>query len=336
MKYSSGNSIVDRMASVNFTGNIVPAQWWHELKMPSGATDTAGVIILSEICYWYRPRLERDEATGEVKGYRKRFKADLLQRSYDSFAKQFGFTKRQVTEAIKRLENAGLIKRVFRTVNAGDMKIPNVLHIELNVDRVMDITFKSDRCDDKKRGVSHINETRPTPNSETNTETTTEITTETTTYNNMYQNEFGTPEAKKPAPQKKPKKPKQFQYPQEFEDLWALRPRRDGGNPKRQAFNAYRARLREGHTHDEMLEGMLRYVKHQEAAGNIDTPYVQQLATFFGPSLAFTEAWDIKPKKKPQSRSDRFREEAETIRKMSEWADEQIKNQGSTDWRLLK
>src|SRR5690625_1630559 len=155
-------------------------------------------------------------------------------------------------------------------------------------------------------------------------------------YIDMYQNEFGTPKPKKPAPQKKPKKPKQFQYPQEFEDLWALRPRRDGGNPKRQAFNAYKARLREGHTHDEMLDGMLRYAKNQEAAGNIDTPYVQQLATFFGPSLAFTEAWDIKPKKKPQSRSDRFREEAETIRKMSEWADEQIKNQGSTDWRLLK
>ena len=152
----------------------------------------------------------------------------------------------------------------------------------------------------------------------------------------VYQNEFGTREQKKSAHEKKPKKPKQFQYPQEFEDLWALRPRRDGGNPKRQAFNAYKARLREGHTHDEMLQGMLRYAKHQEAAGNIDTPYVQQLATFFGPSLAFTESWDIKPKKKPQSRSDRFREEAETIRKMSEWADEQIKNQGSTDWRLLK
>src|SRR5699024_5530932 len=111
------------------------------------------------------------------------------------------------------------------------------------------------------------------------------------------QNEFGTREQKKSAHEKKPKKPKQFQYPQEFEDLWALRPRRDGGNPKRQAFNAYKARLREGHTHDEMLEGMLRYAKHQEAAGNIDTPYVQQLATFFGPSLAFTESWDIKPKK---------------------------------------
>src|SRR5699024_11559609 len=62
----------------------------------------------------------------------------------------------------------------------------------------------------------------------------------------VYQNEFGTGEQKKSAHEKKPKKPKQFQYPQEFEDLWALRPRRDGGNPKRQAFNAYKARLREG------------------------------------------------------------------------------------------
>ncbi|MFP1483844.1 hypothetical protein ACLB1S_19830 [Escherichia coli] len=36
----------------------------------------------SEIVYWYRPTEVRDEHTGALLGYRKRFQGDKLQRSY--------------------------------------------------------------------------------------------------------------------------------------------------------------------------------------------------------------------------------------------------------------
>jgi hypothetical protein len=40
-----------------------------------------------------RPTILRDEATGEVIGWRKKFKADRLQRTYQRLSYQFGITK---------------------------------------------------------------------------------------------------------------------------------------------------------------------------------------------------------------------------------------------------
>jgi hypothetical protein len=76
---------------------------------------------------------------------------------------------------------------------------------------------------------------------------------------------------------------------------WALirseYPRRDGDNRWPKALTHARARLREGHTWDEMLAGTRRYAAFVRAAGNEGTPYVKQAATFFGTDKAFLEAW---------------------------------------------
>jgi len=102
------------------------------------------VTLLSEIVYWYRPTEERDERTGNIIGYHRKFKADKLQRSYDSFAEEFGFTKNQVRAAIKNLEDIGVIDLEFRTIAPNGQAMNNVLFIGLNVDVLKRLTYPSE------------------------------------------------------------------------------------------------------------------------------------------------------------------------------------------------
>ncbi|EZP77589.1 primosome, DnaD subunit [Parageobacillus genomosp. 1] len=137
----TGHPIVDEIGKINFEGTVIPHNWFNVIKFDSGKPDVVAIVLLSEIVYWYRPAIIKDELTGRIKEVRKRFKADLLQRSYDSFAEQFGFTKRQVKDALKRLEDAGLIVREFRNIHVDGKAFANVLFIRLNPEKVLEITF---------------------------------------------------------------------------------------------------------------------------------------------------------------------------------------------------
>ncbi|MDD4563126.1 MAG: GntR family transcriptional regulator [Syntrophomonadaceae bacterium] len=107
---------VEEISKINFSGNIIPQNWFKFIKFPSGKPDLLGVMILSEVIYWYRASEVRDEATGQMVGQERKFKADKLQRNYQSFADQFGVSKRQVQEAIRRLKEAGIITIELRTI----------------------------------------------------------------------------------------------------------------------------------------------------------------------------------------------------------------------------
>ncbi|MEI8295774.1 MAG: DnaA N-terminal domain-containing protein [Alphaproteobacteria bacterium] len=117
-------------------GNIIPMEWFTHLKFENGKPDVNACLILADIVYWHRPQQIRDEETGMVVEYRKKFKHDLLQRSYQYYVNLFGLSKRQVTDAVLRLETRGLIQRVFRIVETPSASIHNVLFIALNVAKV--------------------------------------------------------------------------------------------------------------------------------------------------------------------------------------------------------
>ena len=183
--FTTGNEIVDKVGMINLEGNIIPHAWYQHFKMPNGKPDLNSMIILSEIVYWYRPTTLRDENTGKVTGIKKRFKADLLQRSYDGFAEQFGLTKRQVKEAIDRLCVHGVIWREFRTLKA-DIVLNNVLYIGINPKLLCDVSFVQASTTKRntllRSNVPPSNDKTsnpPTLDSETNTENTTENTTDT-------------------------------------------------------------------------------------------------------------------------------------------------------------
>ena len=89
-------------------------------------------------------------------------------------------------------------------------------------------------------------------------------------------------------------------YPPEFELLWAKYPKRNGGNPKQNAFRAWKARLKEGEQPARIETGVLKYCSWCAEQNVINTGYVMQAARFFGPNKEYLTDWSP-PEPKPQS-----------------------------------
>ena len=171
--------VVDEIGKMNFEGNIIPHSWYKSILKESNKPDTIGIIILSDIVYWYRPTVVRDEATGSILKVKKKFKADKLQRSYDQLSEQFGFSKRQVRDAIYRLKKLGLIEIELRNLKVNGRDLNNVLYLEPVPERISNITYL-DPYDEKKDTLVRKKVIGGTKISSTNTEITTENTTENT------------------------------------------------------------------------------------------------------------------------------------------------------------
>lgn len=85
-------------------------------------------------------------------------------------------------------------------------------------------------------------------------------------------------------------KPKSH-YSEEFEQAWREYPKRAGGNSKADAFKAWTARIKSGATAQELIDGVRRYAAYVTAAGKLNTEFVKQASTFFGPSKHYEEPW---------------------------------------------
>jgi hypothetical protein len=138
---------VVEIGKINFTGNIIPHAWYQhvtqKVKTKNGIierTDSDALLVLAEIIYWYRPRTERDEQSGQITGIYKRFKADKLQKSYRDFTRLLGLSVKQVRAAIKTLVNLGLIKAELRTVVDKGMTYANVMFVEPVVEAIARIS----------------------------------------------------------------------------------------------------------------------------------------------------------------------------------------------------
>lgn len=134
------------MGKIDFHGNIIPNTWYDKLKFESGKTDSISILILSEIVYWYRPTEIRSEKGGEY-SYNKKFRSDMLQKSYKDLSSKFGFSVKQIRESFKRLEDQGLIKRVLRTLLIDDAVTPNIMFIDIFPDEIQKLTLPSNTDD---------------------------------------------------------------------------------------------------------------------------------------------------------------------------------------------
>src|SRR5687767_13145716 len=130
----ANNAAVIKLSAMEITGNVIPLEWFNHIKRPNGKPHTAAIFLLSDIVYWYRPIEVRDENSGRLIGYRKKFKADKLQRNYAAFAYAYGYTKNQVKEALNFLQSMDLIDLDFRHPVVEGTKLGNVLYIGLHVD----------------------------------------------------------------------------------------------------------------------------------------------------------------------------------------------------------
>ena len=90
--------------------------------------------LLADVACWYRHIEERDEFTGEIDGYRFKFAANILQRSYDVLAEPFGISEEQTKCAVIRLEQLSVIQPCSARFLSAGISIPNVLFLGLDVE----------------------------------------------------------------------------------------------------------------------------------------------------------------------------------------------------------
>lgn len=139
---TSGNEIVDAMGSTNISGNIIPAIWYKTITKENGKPYPLAIVILTDIVYWYRPSEVRDQGTGHILGWKKKFSEDILRQSYQYYADLFGESKKTVKTAMDKLEQLQVIRREFRTVSSGDgLVCNNVMYVELKPDMLYRLTF---------------------------------------------------------------------------------------------------------------------------------------------------------------------------------------------------
>lgn len=140
------NPIVEQISSISFEGNVIPPSWYQHIRYTNkrgSYTDHLAVSILADVVYWYRRVEVRDEATGQIVGWRKKFKNDLFQRSYESYANLFGATLPQTKSSFGLLDSLGLLKLVFRHIKKENgTPASNVMHIEPIADAIAGITYR--------------------------------------------------------------------------------------------------------------------------------------------------------------------------------------------------
>ena len=119
---------------IGLTGNVIPRSWSQWITYGNGKPNPVAIMILAELCYWYRP-MEDTDSKGKVICWRRKFKADILQKSYEDLADCLGFTVRQVADNCRWLKGKGLIKLETRDTLFGR----NRLFIDLcpsEIDRI--------------------------------------------------------------------------------------------------------------------------------------------------------------------------------------------------------
>ncbi|WP_242214924.1 DnaD domain-containing protein [Bacillus cereus group sp. BfR-BA-01383] len=183
------SNAVSEIGGLNLKGNVVDHEWFNYITFSNGKPHIVAIMVLSEIVYWYRPTIIRDEINGKVT-YKKKFKADKLQKNYQQLADTFGFTKLQVKRACDLLTDMILINIEFRTIHVDGKVLNNVMFVEPVASEIKKISTMYQQVNEDP-GYLEVNtlltsksppsllQSNDPPNLEvrTNTKITTEITT---------------------------------------------------------------------------------------------------------------------------------------------------------------
>ncbi len=127
-------------------GNIIPSEWYQKFTNNRGVPDLSLISVLSEIVYWYRPKMVKDSTTGDI-AYINKFLGDTWQTSYEHFEKKFSFNREKLRRIFVKLEQMGICSREFRTVKLRGQTYNNRLFIHLSSDFL-------NSCTSNKRKIS--------------------------------------------------------------------------------------------------------------------------------------------------------------------------------------
>lgn len=198
---STGNKITDALATITIEGDLIPRSWYSDplFKFKNGRTNYIAIAAAARIVYWYRPSEETNPKTKQIT-YSKKFRKDMLQKSYEELASEIGATKEQARAACRFLESRGLLKLYFRKIKVNGVPQNNVLFLEpslvamdtLSGSNGIGVLSEPDRCPVPTGEVSGSDQTPVLSRPDTSlvrtgdeyidyTETTPEITPETST-----------------------------------------------------------------------------------------------------------------------------------------------------------
>ena len=140
------NPVVEAFQQFRMDGNIVPHSWYQSprLAQKNGKPNLVAITLLADVVYWYRPAEIRDEASGTHLGYRQKFAADKLQKNYRKWGEGFGFTLRQVEDAVAFLKATGAVTVERRNVVTEIGTFPNCAFIEPVFEAIKEITYPPD------------------------------------------------------------------------------------------------------------------------------------------------------------------------------------------------
>lgn len=141
--------VVYEITKLHVSGNIIPQTWITSIcyKTPTGMIkpDLLACYILADIRYWYTITETKDEKTNKIIERKKKFSADILQKSYDDYADITGHSKKQVKKSFDLLENLGLIHRGGRDIRVKGGTLYNVMYVEPIPKAINDITYPLDQ-----------------------------------------------------------------------------------------------------------------------------------------------------------------------------------------------
>ncbi len=100
-------------------------------------------------------------------------------------------------------------------------------------------------------------------------------------------------------------KPKQ-EYPDWFLQIWEMMPRREGSDPKMDAYRCANARLKAGETKEELIAGAKRYLAFLNAKGTAGTGMQMQMKRFFGTGKEYKNSWTFLQSVEPDEPDDPY------------------------------
>ena len=147
------------ISQLHITGNMIPLSWYQAIRMPNGKQGTKpdiyAINLLADIVYWYRHREVRDEDTGRVIGYSKKFRGDYLQRSHKQIAEFFGLSVDVSKDIVRRLVVLGLIEVIIKKrVDLPDGRMLfNVMYMKPIVEMIRKVTHGDNHTKSGSSGV---------------------------------------------------------------------------------------------------------------------------------------------------------------------------------------
>lgn len=107
---------VQEAGEIQLHGTLIDDGWFQHLRFDNGEPYMIAILVLSEIFYWYKPTVIKDENSGKIIEMKKKFNADKLQKDYKALGAKFGVSTRTAKSACYFLRDRGLITIELRTV----------------------------------------------------------------------------------------------------------------------------------------------------------------------------------------------------------------------------